>query len=150
MSHVATVQMEIKDLDALDAACKKLGLEFRRGQKTFKWYGTWVNDYAAQDAAYKHGIKPEDYGKCEHAIGVAGNSKAYEAGLVPNKEGDGYKLIYDFWAGGHGLIAKIGDSAEKLLQEYAKQVTLGQATSMGYLYEETTNSAGEVVITLSR
>jgi hypothetical protein len=125
MSHVATVAPVIKNLDALERACEELGLVLKRGQRTHKWYGTWVQDYNAEDAAYRHGIRPEDYGKCEHAIGVKDNPDAYEIGLVPNPQGEGYKMAFDFWAGGRGLIDKIGGkNAEALCQEYGVQVAL--------------------------
>ena len=53
MSHVATVAPVIKNLDALERACEELGLVLKRGQRTHKWYGTWVQDYNAEDAAYR-------------------------------------------------------------------------------------------------
>ena len=39
MSHVATVEVQITDLDALKAACEKLGLEFVEEKTEFRWYG---------------------------------------------------------------------------------------------------------------
>ncbi len=34
MSHVSKIELEIKDLEALKAACQRLGVKFREGQKT--------------------------------------------------------------------------------------------------------------------
>ncbi len=45
MSHVATIEIQIKDLAALKQAAKDLGLEFRENQKTYRWYGYSVGDY---------------------------------------------------------------------------------------------------------
>ena len=121
MSHVSCIDVEIKDLAALKQVAKELGLEFVEGQKTYKWYGQWVKDYNANDAAYKHGIAPENYGKCAHVLRIPGNQQAYEVGVVELPNGS-YKLVWDFWAGGYGLRDKIGTKGEKLVQGYSKEV----------------------------
>jgi hypothetical protein len=41
MSHVVSLNFYIDDLDCLETACKNLGLELRRGQKEYKWFGEW-------------------------------------------------------------------------------------------------------------
>lgn len=121
MSHVvANPDFVITDLDALAEACPSIGLEFRRDQLTWKWYGTWVNDYSAADAAYKSGIKPEDYGKCLHAIGVQGNATAYEIGLVPNPHGEGFIPVYDFYgSSGDAIRQRASQGLEKLRVAYS-------------------------------
>lgn len=118
MSHVATIEVEVKSLKALKMACINLGLEFVEGQRTYKWYGKWVQDYHGDDAAYKHGIKPEDYGKCDHAIRIPGNSNAYEIGVVRKANGS-YAIVYDFWGPGAVLKNYIGQDGNRLKQEYA-------------------------------
>jgi len=149
MSHVATIEIEIKDLDALAAACKECGLELRLGQKTFKWYGRWVNDYSGEDAAYKAGIKPEDYGKCEHAISVPGNDKAYEIGVVQKPNGQ-WGLVWDFFAGGYGLMEKCGKSAGKLVQEYAAAVATKKAKLQGFAVTRKQLANGHVQLMLAK
>lgn len=144
MSHVATVNLQIKDLVALKEACGKLGLEFRQGQETFKWYGRWVNDYSAEDAAYRNGISTEDYGKCLHAIGVKGDENAYEVGVVKNPNGAGYTLVYDNWSGGKGLEAKIGQGCTALKQQYAATVARRQAMKQGFRVREVTRADGSI------
>lgn len=139
MSHVSLIKLVIEDLDALEAAAPHFGCELVRGQKTHKWYGKWVNDYHGEDAAYHHGIKPEDYGKCEHVIRVKGNSQAYEVGLVKNPDGPGFVPIYDFWAGGKGLRAAIGESAGNLRREYALQVGMKEMQRKGFRTERLFN-----------
>ena len=144
MSHVASVEIEIKDFEALKAACKTLGLEFRKGQKTFKWYGQWVGDYSGNDAAYKNGIDPKDYGKCEHAIGIPGNTQAYEIGVI-QKDGK-YSLIYDFWQGGYGIEKVAGKGCKNLINQYAKEVAISKVKKLGYTVTEKTNADGEIEI----
>lgn len=127
MSHVVTVETIVTDLECLEKACADVGLVLRRGKKTFKWYGRWVRDYHASDAAYKAGIDPKTYGKCEHAIEVPDNANAYGVGLVPVDGGKGWRLVWDFYAGGLGLCEKLsndknGQDAGKLLHAYATRV----------------------------
>jgi hypothetical protein len=139
MSHVSAIKLVIEDLDALEKAAELIGCELVRNQKTWKWYGKWVNDYHGDDAAYRHGIKTEDYGKCEHAIRVKGNSQAYEVGLVKNPDGPGFVPLFDFFAGGKGLQAVIGDGAGNLRREYALQVGMKEMQRKGFRTERLFN-----------
>lgn len=141
MSHVSRIPLTITDLDALEDACALIGMEVVRGQKTYKWYGRWMNDYDQDDAAYKYGIKPEDYGKCEHAIRVKGNSEAYEIGLVKNPNGEGWVPVFDFWAGGKGLQAVVGDNAGNLRREYTLQEGMRDFGRKGFRTERLFNPA---------
>lgn len=130
MSHVSCIDVEIKDLDSLKRIAQELGLEFIEGQKTYKWYGRWVKDYDAQDAAYRHGIDPDNYGKCNHVLRIPGKPLAYEVGIVQMPNGH-YKLIWDFFAGGYGLRDKIGSKGEKLIQGYSKEVAIKALAKKG-------------------
>jgi hypothetical protein len=151
MSHVAKIDLVISDLDCLEKACAECGLILNRGQTNYRWYGSWQNDYSAEDAAYKHGIKPEDYGKCSHAISVPGNSSAYEVGVVKNPDGEGWVLIWDFYSGGHGLQQLLGGpkDANKLLTSYSKEVILAKADEMGFTYDWEKDENGEIEITIT-
>lgn len=140
MSHVSTLDVVIDDLDALKKACELVGLEFVEGQRTFRWYGRWMNDYAADDAAYKNGIKPEDYGKCEHAIRIPGNSKAYEIGVARRADGK-LTLVWDFYCGGFGLEEKIGKTGGLLRREYALQVGMKAMQKKGFKTSREVNTA---------
>lgn len=155
MSHVTTIDLLIKDLDALEKACAPLGLELRRGQKTFRWYGKWMNDYGAEDAAYKHGIAAKDYGKCDHAIAVKGNNHAYEIGLIKREDGKGYSLAWDFFAGGYGLCEKVSYSgagakdADKLKDWYAAEVAAKQMRLQGFAVKSEQKN-GKVLVTCTQ
>ncbi len=139
MSHVSRIQIVITDLASLGKAAAQIGMELVEGQKTYKWYGTWVNDYSAEDAAYRHGIDPKDYGKCEHALRVKGNSDAYEIGLVKNPDGAGWVLVHDNWAGGKGLEAVAGKDAGNLRREYALHVSAKEMARRGFRTERVFN-----------
>lgn len=132
MSHVTTIEAEIRDLDSLKAACADLGLEFREGQQTYRWYGTHVGDYPLPQ-----GFSKNDLGKCLHAIGVKGNKQAYEIGVVARRDGKpGYTLMWDFWAGGHGLQKVVGDNCKRLTQAYSANVALKKLQKKGYKVEK--------------
>jgi hypothetical protein len=36
--HVVCVQAELRDLEAIKLACRRVGWVFREGQPTFRWY----------------------------------------------------------------------------------------------------------------
>jgi hypothetical protein len=149
MSHVATVELEIKDIDALEIAAKELGLELMRNQKTYRWYGRWVQDYHGNDAAYKHGIKPENYGKCEHALRIKGDTSGYEIGVARNEAGQ-LQLIWDFYGSGQRLVEKIGKDAGKLTQLYACEVATKQAKKQGFAVQKKVLANGKLQLVCRR
>jgi hypothetical protein len=146
VSHVATVDLHIKDLDSLKAACKAMGLEFREGQKTYKWYGHSVGDYPLPE-----GFKANELGQCEHAIGIPGNKRAYEIGVVRRRDGKpGYMLMWDFWNGGYGLQEVVGQDCKKLRQQYATQVSIKQVRKQGFRVQQTVGQDGKVRLVCTR
>lgn len=148
MSHVASVNIVIKDLAALKAACHELGLTFVENQKTHAWWGRWANDYAAKDAAYiQSGIKPENYGHCEHAIKVPGST--YEIGVYKNPKGAGFVLAYDFYGPGQGIRKKLGQGLEKLKQCYAVNIASMTAKAKGWIVNRTTLANGTIKLSMS-
>ena len=121
MSHISKIELVIKDLEALKAACKRMGFEFREGQKTYQWYGRWVGD-----SPLPEGITEEELGKCDHAIHVPGAK--YEIGIV--RKGKSYILLYDSWIKG-GLTKHVGKDACKLKQIYAVEKIRLEARKKG-------------------
>lgn len=133
MSHVTTIDIVINDLESLKKAAAKLGLEVRE-KKTYKWFGRHVGDYALPE-----GFKADELGNCEFALGVVGNSSAYEIGVVKSKTGAGYTLLYDFYAGGGGLMKKVstdGQTLNTLKTEYGVEVAKRQLQRKGMRVEE--------------
>ncbi len=141
MSHVAKMTTVITDLDALKKAAEICGLEFREGQMFYNWYGRHVGDYKLPE-----GFKASDIGKCVHALSIAGTpilgkvtpSSAYEVGVVKKKNGEGYELLWDFFAGGNGLQQKIGgkEDCNRLVNEYNRAMMENVAESQGLALEE--------------
>jgi hypothetical protein len=146
MSHVAQMELAITDLDCLEAAAKDLGLELARGQQTYRWWGHSVGDYPLPA-----GFKEEDLGKCEHAIRVPGDNRAYEIGVVPRRDGkQGYTLLWDFYGGGYGMEAKVGKNGDRLKQAYNVQVATKDAIRNHKRVIKTQREDGHVVLRLVR
>lgn len=129
MSHVATIDLEIKDLECLKRAATALGLEFKENQNTYKWFGTHVGDYPLPA-----GFSKEELGTCEHALSVVGaGDRTYEVGISKRRDGKpGYTLLWDFWAGGYGLKEKIGENGINLKKEYSAQVAEKHLRKQGF------------------
>lgn len=134
MSHVICyANLAVTALDVLRSVAEEVGLELVEAT-TYKWYGSWVNDYSKEDAAYKLGIKPEQYGKCDGwKLRLKNNPNAYEIGLHKNPNGPGYVLVYDFYgAQGGALKQAIGGSGEKIKQAYVAALTKKQLKAKGF------------------
>ena len=154
MSHIATVKLTIKSLEALKRACRKLGLQLNLGQQTFKWFGTDRPWYQAEASGLKNGIPVKDYGKCQHAISLPGNGEAYEVGVIKNPQGEGLTLAFDSYRGGEGMMAKVGgEGCETLIQEYALQVAEMEAQdllSQGWTMERVQQTNGDIQLVLEQ
>ena len=128
MSHVAKIQVQIKSLEALQAACDRLGLVFIEGQQNYKWFGKYMGD-----SKLPEGFSAADLGKCTHAIKVPGAS--YEIGVVQSLDGQ-WHLLWDSWRTG-GLVKILGQNAEHLVQAYSIEAARLAAQAQGYsCYEE--------------
>jgi hypothetical protein len=146
LSHVATVDVHIQSLTDLRAGCERLGLEFVEGQKTYRWFGEHVGDYPLPP-----GFTPEDLGKCVHAIRVPNNGLAYEVGVIERRDGKpGWQLIWDFYRGGYGLQARVGEDCGLLKQAYAVEAAKRVAKLQGFAVTERTMANGEIKLLASR
>ena len=133
MSHIATVEVEFKDLDALAKACQRCGVELKQDQKYFKWFEGRVD-------------------RCDAAI-VHPNPNAFQVGVI--KTDKGLKLQYDPYCKGYGMQDAIAfeDNIEgigKLQQAYAIEVARKQAKKQGFAVKEQLLKDGRVKLTLSR
>jgi hypothetical protein len=151
LSHVATVDVHIQSLTDLRAGCERLGLEFVEGQETYRWYGQHVGDYPLPP-----GFTPEDLGKCVHAIRLRDQTPVegelpYEVGVIERRDGNpGWQLIWDFWGGGYGLQAKVGEGCGLLKQAYAVEAAKRVAKLQGFAVTERTMANGEIKLLASR
>jgi len=138
---VTTIDVIINDLDSLQKAAEKLGLEVRQ-KKTYHWFGRHVGDYPLPE-----GFTQSELGKCEFALGVVGKAGAYEIGVVKSKTGNGYTLLYDFYAGGDGLMKQVstdGKSLNLLKTEYGVEVAKKALRRKGYRNVKEVRENGKV------
>lgn len=164
MSHVVSLDLEIHDLAALEAACKRIGLELRRNQKTYRWWGRSAGDYPLPQ-----GFTADELGSCEHAIGIPNDTEthrcyapgasigvgmipgAYEVGVVRRRDGrPGWTMLWDFYDGGYGLEAVVGENCSKLKQAYGVEVAKRKAIQQGFRVQERKLPNGSVQLVCSR
>jgi len=125
MSHITNIELEIKDLAALKAACNRMGFTFKENQNTCNYY---------------RGQKAD----CLHAIEVPG--AAYEVGVVKNKNG-GYSLIWDPFIHG-GLESALGPAAGKLKQAYGIEKAKLEARKKGFSVYERIKEDGAIILSV--
>ena len=136
MSHIAKVELQVMDLAALQEAAEKLGGEYLPNEKSWRWYGRFMNDYSGQDAAYRHGIKPERYGTAD--AGIIRFAKAtYDIGVyrVPGEDGK-YCLVFDNWQNGQGLETICGKNLAGLKERYGATVSTKMLVAKGFKVRE--------------
>lgn len=143
MSHVVCSPVIITDLECLREALTKFPKIKMLHQNHYHWYGRWVKDYHSADAAYKNGIEPADYGKCEFALHMDGVT--YEAGVCKRRDGKGYSVVWDFYSDGKRLSEYMGKGAEKLIVEYQKAFLRKHAHAEGLTFSMD-ESAEEVTV----
>jgi hypothetical protein len=165
MSHVETCKVAFKDLAAVKAACKALGVTFVEGKTHFNWYGQHVGDYPITKEMSDAGITKENIGQCAHVIQVPGTT--WEVGLWPMKNQPGSFLpVYDFYGGQGAVLQKAlckgpgwpqtpknysGYSVglEKLADHYSLEVLKAKARAKGYQFKETqVNGKIKLVVSL--
>lgn len=139
MSHVATIELEIKDLDALRKAGEALGLVWSE-KKTYRWYGRSVGD-----TPLPPGMTEADLGKCDFCLSIPGNAEAYELGVVRKADGT-YTLAWDYWNKGFGLQDCIGKGGAKIRQEYAVEVARKQLARAGRQVQVVRQTDGSIKI----
>lgn len=156
MSHVATIDLEIKDLAALQAAAKELGLEYIADQTSYRWYGRHVGDYPCPE-----GFKPNELGKAECGVFRMTDNRllelgytraqAYEIGVCKRRDGKpGFTLLWDFYANGFGLQNCIGENGVELRKGYAKIVATKKAKAAGFTVTQKVLADGSIQLTCSK
>lgn len=158
MSHVTTCDVKVRNLDALEQACQRLGWTLVRNQKTFAWYGKWLGDTELPHGLLtdEHRVKwngftntrdqrqylTEIFNQCDHAIKVPGAK--YEIGLV--RRGEDYVPVWDYWQDG-GLSQ---DAWAPMAQAYAVCQAKMAAEANGFIVGESTLDTGSIELTLTR
>lgn len=153
MSHITTIKTEIRDLDALKAACKELGFTFKENQKTYRWWGSEFPDSSFTQEALAsppEGMTADELGTCHHAIsfpkGFLGGGVKLEMGL--RRTATGYRVVCD------DVVmmdedSPVGKDACKLMQLYATHKATMEAHRHGLMVNrvEAANGAIQLVVT---
>lgn len=160
MSHVATIEVEIRDLQALKSACAELGVEFVENQKTYQCWGTGksVEQLASYERMSGKALMPmgwtlEEMGRCEHAIRAKGPHGQYEIGVVQRRDGrPGYQLFCDLNSSAAEWARQAcGEDFSKLRQTYAVEVAVRAAKRAGFrVVKKTIRTDGSVAIVTQR
>jgi hypothetical protein len=103
MPHLLAITVQLRDLEALQAVCRRRGWEFRADQRHYRWFGRVLDDRPA----------PAGGGRCTHAIGVPGC--LYEIGLL--RCDDHFLPTWDDGPEG-GLDRALGQGGGVLWQTY--------------------------------
>jgi hypothetical protein len=126
MSHITKINLIVKDLDAMSATAKRLGLELIRDQRSFVGYTA---------------------GTCDHVLRVKGApANTYQIGLAKRADGKGYDLKWDGHMGqypqalplynavgyGEAISFNKAASCSKLLDWYAAEVTKKTMAKQGF------------------
>ena len=124
MSHFATIQTQIRDLDALRDACGEMNLGFTANAKCRGYAGVTR-------------LAP-------HVIQLKG---PYDIAVDPSPEKDGtYGLTTDWW---DGHVAKeVGAGYGRLLQSYGICKTMREARNRGLRVSRKQEQDGSVLLTL--
>lgn len=152
MSHVASVECYVTDLEALEAAADGLGFTLVRNATTYAWYGRWMNDFNESHAAVTRGHDPKTFGTCVHKLRRKNHQAGdYEIGLVPRLDGKpGFELIYDNWGnGGRQVEALAGKNLSELKRQIAAEVSTRVMQRQGYRVSRTTVD-GKIRLTATR
>ena len=142
MSHVTVVKTVVRDLTALEDACRDLGVELVRGQTTYGWYGRSVGDFNAANEATRMGVPVDQLGKCEHAVKVP--DSVYEVGVV--RLGGDYRLVFDGWGPGERIVETLGSDLKRLGQAYtirAAQAAMKTCENKGFRPVQVVGRVGE-------
>lgn len=130
MSHVAKISIDVKSIEDLETAAAALGLRLERGATTFR--------------SYQSGLK------CDHKITDPANPGAYEIGVNKRADGKGFDLVFDEWGGAGGMVAKIGEGAHKLRQEYSASVATSYYRRKGFRVSRTVKEDGRIVLSAAK
>jgi len=124
MSFTATVDAQIKDLDALDVAVKKCGGTVTQ-QKRFK----------TDDGTFD----------CDARIEIPGCAR--QVGIV-RQEDETFALQYDNYGEGRALDSAFGRQCGTLMKHYATEVVKKQLKTRGFIVRERLDQeTGETLLT---
>lgn len=136
MSHVASVECQVKDLGALQAAADRLGFDFIAGKTSYRWFGRFLNDWPSHRAAINKGVDPKTFGTCDHVLRLRSQPNGYEIGVIEGED-DTYQLTYDTFGNGHHLERAGGVDLVTLRNEVAAETATRVLQRRGFRVQRT-------------
>jgi len=130
MSHFTTIQTQIRDVEALEAACTELGVELLRNTAARGFNHTTRHGELVVRLKGPYDIAAN---RAEGAEGTAGS--------------DSYELATDWW-NGH-VAAEVGPNYGRLLQLYGVHKTMREATKKRLRVTRHQENDGSIRITLA-
>ena len=143
MSHISTVELQIKSVEALRRAAERCGLELVESVDGYWWYGSDVANSSVRNKQCDYVLRVKDYDKDRRVRGAP-----YEVGVVADGQG-GYSLQYDGFCGANGLMAKAGEDCVSVKRYYLAEAAKLEARRRGYSASETVVN-GKIKITLRK
>jgi hypothetical protein len=123
MSHFTTIKTQIKDIEALQAACQELGFPLLRNTEARGYLGNML--------------------KGDHVIRLKG---PYD--IAVNKQPDGsFGLTSDLW-NGH-VEQEVGKGYGKLLQLYAVHKAMREARRKGHMVTRSQKQDGAIKLVIA-
>lgn len=153
MSHVATINLQIKDIDALKDACSELGLDFMEGQTRFKAH---ANEGEGQGVIHAIRVGSDKLTELQSTNAEINRRDIYEIGICPagkDREGNeqpGFKMLWDTYCGGNGLMMAVGPNAGLLKQTYGKYVAMKSARKQGFSVTEQKLENGAIKLVMMK
>jgi hypothetical protein len=126
MSHIASVELELRDMAALAKAADACGLELVRDCKQFRYF-------AGQHAPAIHKLKLKDAAADDFEIGLR-YTDGSQTTLQP--------FIDTYGRQGQKLVKATGDGMVKFKQRYAAEVASAELRRKGYAVRITEQGAG--------
>src|SRR5262249_45472188 len=148
------------DLNAVEAACKRLGWRLNKNQTTYKWVGRWYDDSPVPrhlfetEEEYKRvcdmtrgerqSYMPTILGRCTHAIQIPG--ALGEIGLI--ERGNKLIPIWDYYTSGLGGV-RVETGMAGFVQAYAAERAKLEATLHGNFCSEQQEQDGTLTLRIT-
>ena len=128
MSHLVSINVEVRDLDALNAACRELKKSMVRAPQGQKVKGRTFAGAMVECDAYIKLDGPYD--------------------VLLNRQKDGsYKMETDFWAG--SVAQEIGQGGKRLIQLYGVCKAEATARKLGHAVSRQVLKNGSINVLIS-
>ena len=123
MSHFTTINTQIKDTEALRAACQELGLSLLQNAEARGYYENKI--------------------KGDFVVRLKG---PYDIALNPQPDGS-YRMTADLWAG--HVEKEVGKNYGRLLQLYAVHKATREARKKGHFVSRTAKRDGSIKLVIA-